>query len=147
MGMVNTTLRLETETLETAKSMGINVSETCREALRSKIGIVSSNVDDINLELLQIEITRLQNQISKDTVVLSSKLEQMEVVKAKIRKKEVEMLENEKKRIEDTKKCDICGFAKADAVKMHKFPVGQVCNTCFLEKRDAGKWFKAKEAV
>lgn len=146
MTKIITTICLDAEVVEQARHLNLNISQTCNDALKAKAAIIKGDVNDINKELLAIDITKLQNELSQKSITLNSKLEQMRKIEVIETNKIEESLKKEKERIENSKKCVICKFPKADAVKMHIFPIGQVCNSCFMEKRDAGKWFKPLEA-
>lgn len=132
MAKGNVTLTVDVEIVEQAKALRINMSETISDALRSKIGMMKGDLNNINEELLNLEITRLQNQLAKDSVVLKSKLEQKERINQMRIELEQKRVIEEKELIENMKKCIQCSNIIPEIAKKHKFSKGYVCNACFL---------------
>jgi hypothetical protein len=116
-------------------------SDIIRKFIKDYNNSIKGNLNDINVEVLKMQIVTLENQKIKIDTELQSKRSQIEAVNKVQEEGRLKTLEEDKKRIENAKKCVICGFARADAVKMHKFPVGQICQTCYMEKRDTKRWF------
>ena len=116
-------------------------SDIIRKFMRDYNNALKGDLNDINLELLRMKIVTLENQKIKIDSELNANRTMLQNAEKTREEDRIKDLEKEKEKIENSKKCAICNFVRADAIKMHNFPIGQVCNTCFMEKRDAKKWF------
>ncbi len=113
-----------------------------RRFIRDYNNAAKGNAGDINLELLAAQITHLEVQKAK----ICGELEQKRAVldKARTAQEEVRIkkLEEEKQKIEDMKKCLQCKRILEEGHKVHNFPKGIVCNSCFMNssKEQIGAW-------
>lgn len=142
MAKVHTTLTLEGSILQRAKALNINLSGTFEQYLDSLVNQKNADVDGINLDVLNIQIVRLQTQFNKMQVELQAKLKRKEEVMEKMRENEQRKLEEEKERAEKTRRCANCGKVLEESKKKHDFKKGCICNTCFLNahKDDIERW-------
>jgi len=138
----HTTLTVDSELVDKAKKMGINMSKALNDYLKRLIIDQEEDLEGVNYELLSIDILKLQNSINQQQAMLTSKIKQKEQIQEQIEKNKTEELEADKKRIEDAKKCLNCGKLLDERQKSHKFTNGLVCNGCFLSgsAQDYKKW-------
>jgi len=117
-------------------------SEIIRSMIRDYIHAQEDSVEDIDVEMLQIEINHLNNQIRQMVAKRDTKQTRFKQIMAEIEEKRIQGLEEEKRRIEEAKKCINCGKLLDDQQKSHKLTKGLVCNGCFLaaSAKDFEKW-------
>ena len=132
MSKANTTLTIEPDLLESAKSLRINMSQTLSEALRIKVGAIKGDIDDINEELLNMQINELRNNINKDTITLHGKLEQQNMIISRRKEKEEERVKLEKEALEKANSCFNCERPLGATEKKHMFTKGVVCHACLM---------------
>jgi len=125
-----TTITIDGDLLKKAKAMQINISGSLQEYLEKIIMQNENDLDGVNLELLNIEIVRLQNELNKVQTTLSSKMKLRETIHQKQEERNMQKLEEERQKIEEAKKCFNCGVVNEN-LKMHNFPVGLICNGCY----------------
>lgn len=131
MTKAHTNLTIDEDLLIEAKKLHINISETLNDALKAKIAISTGNLEDINEELLRLEVQKLQNSVSRDTIILKSKLEDLKKIEGMSEnKKEAELL-RQKKMLEEANKCINCHKIFTAKESRKKFDKGMVCNSCF----------------
>lgn len=118
--------------LDKIKRYNINISENVEMMLKRLIGVRENDIDGINLELLNIEITALQDNINKETIELREKMTLKENIEKKHKEIEENKLKQEKERIENSMKCLNCKNTINEKLKFHRFALGVVCNSCFM---------------
>jgi hypothetical protein len=133
-------ISIDSDLIEKAKHLQINMSGEFQRFIENAIAIQNNDIEGLNLQLINIDIVRLQNQKFKTDLELQNLLKKKEVVGAAIKKQEEEKLRNEKEAIQALEKCQCCGDNIAEGMKKHKFAVGYICNSCFIGA--GGKEFK-----
>jgi hypothetical protein len=107
-------------------------SEIIRKFMRDYNNTLKGNLNDINIEILKVQIITLENQkIKIDTELQSKKNIVEQAIKAQ-EELRVNKLEEDKKKIEEAKKCLNCGKILEEGMRSHNFPKGLVCHSCFM---------------
>ena len=138
----HTTLTIDNDVIEKAKSLGLNISGEFQKFLEKMVLTYEGDIEGINLELLNIDIVKLKNQKLKIDLELQSKLRTKEQLEAIIKQKEQDNLQKEKEAIESSKHCKQCNKLMLEGEKSHKFSIGQICNSCFMNAKgeDFKRW-------
>lgn len=134
---------------EEAKRFGINRSRICEEAIGTQINLIKGDVTIADKLLIKSKLEKRQSELNKvqsEVSVLRNQLAQIEKLEVEHRE---DQLQKDKEDIENARKCINCNFIIPDAVKMHTFPAGQVCNNCFLAAhgKEFDKWNIIKKGV
>jgi len=132
MTKTHTTLTIDGEVLDKAKALQINISGEFQKFLEKMVMTYESDVEGINLELLNIELAKLKTNKMKIDMELQSKLRTKEMLENIIKQKDEERLKQEKEAIENAKKCINCGRTIEEGNTSHKFGKGIVCHSCFM---------------
>lgn len=127
-----TPLLLDKEDKEKAKRLGINLSELCRNAIRTTLSIQQGDVTGVSIELTKKRDEELRAKINELQIEHRGILAQLEKFKEVQKQEEIKQLEEEKESIEKQVKCQNCGEFVGEKVKKHPFPIGSICNGCFL---------------
>lgn len=119
-----------------------NVRSSLEKYMNNIIAYNNQDIDGINIKLIEMDIERLQNSITKLNAELQHKQQLREKYEENRRKNEENRLELEKNALEKTKKCANCGKILNEKMKIEEFPIGKVCNTCFMSaiKEDLRRW-------
>lgn len=117
-----------------------NVRKKLEEYMRGFNAQYSDDLDGINLELLEVQIVKLQNRKARIEVELQAKMAIVEEAKEKVEAKAEKELAKEKERLETLKKCIGCSRPIAEGEKKSEFPGGFVCHGCQLGM--TGKQYK-----
>ena len=125
-----------------------NVTKALEEYMVTVVGLKSGDTDKIDLDILENEINKLSKDLSKIQTKLQNKITLKEKMQTKIQEKEIQRLEAEKKAIEEAKKCYNCGMFIQEGKKVHEFPVGNICNGCFMSMSNEQyeNWAKGKKS-
>lgn len=136
------TINVDTLILEEAKLYNINISSTTEEALRSNLAIQKGNVNGINKQILMVKIKKKEAEITKNTSELMVFRENLKKINEIEEKKQEEILEKEKKKVQKRTHCQNCGKFIEKKTKHHDFPIGKICNHCFLSSNSISisKW-------
>lgn len=139
----HTTLTIDAELLERAKSLGINISGAFNEYLAGYIQQQTQDVAGINIELEKIK----RNKITAKITTLQSELKvcekNIEVWNLAKEKEEEQRLQEEKERIDLVNRCSNCHNVFGEDYKgWNTFPIGKICKSCFLgaSKENFIKW-------
>ena len=108
-----------------------NVKGDFEEYMRTRVAADSNDIEGINLQILKKEILSLQKKKTKLDAELQSKLNMEERYKELAAEKEKKKLEQEKERLENSRKCIQCGCILTDQTKTHEFNQGSTCSACY----------------
>lgn len=128
----HTTVSVDAELIEKAKTLNINVSGNFNDYLSSLINQRQNNLEGINIELEMIKQRKLQTQFNNIKMELDDCTQKIGRYQELEEQKKQQELEKEKQRIEASTKCINCGSFLEEGKKSHRFPKGNVCNGCFL---------------
>ena len=146
--MSTTSIVIDKEVITKLRRMGItNISAEIRDHLQKLVETSNINVDGINLELLKMEQekrVKQMNQLSAEMRYFETQIEKIRELQEK--NKEAELLK-QKKEAEKLSKCQNCGQILPEKVKRHRFPIGAICNACFLtsNKEAIQQWNAPKQ--
>ena len=138
------TINMDSFLLDEAKQYRINISQSAEEAVQSKIGILKGDASTVDKRLLIAQIEKTEKKAVKINVELVELRQQMKGIEEYESKKEETKLIKEKKAIEQQAMCSNCGLQIA--TKSHKFPIGLICNACFMcsNATQFNKWNQVK---
>lgn len=108
-----------------------NVSGYVENYMQNTIATQRKDTNKINIRILNIEIEQLHKKVSKLNSELQNKVSLKEKYDLIQKDKEKTTLEKEQKKIELSQQCINCNKI-LDKLKVHKFPNGNVCNTCYM---------------
>lgn len=123
---------------EAQELIGIgNISESVNEHLKNMICIKKDDINAINIKLLERERDSLSRKMAEMSLKLTGIKEKILVFNEIQAKKQVELLENQKKDIENSKKCDEC---KQFNEFFQWFGKYKICNICYSDRQIAIKY-------
>lgn len=134
-----TSITINPEILRLARMQSLNVSEIAEQALTN---IVTGNTQvSLDLQKNMLRKAEITDQILKLQAELSLINESINQVQENRRKEEMQLLEKKKAELEVASKCVECGEIVGDPARIHKFPIGMICHSCFLNgKGKSKKW-------
>lgn len=117
-----------------------NVRRVFEDFMLNTIATDRKDAEGINIQILNIEIDKLQKRLNKVQAELQNKLSMKEKYEQMQVDAEEQRLKKEKDDLEKKSRCANCGNMQSK--KFHIFPVGNVCNSCFLnaDKHQIKKW-------
>lgn len=144
MAKAHTTLTIDNETLERAKKMNINISGSLQEYLEMLIARESKDIDKINIELERRKLKKAKEE--REDINLKIKEYETNIANYEeyIKKQEDKKLQEEKEKIELLKTCINCNKILEEGNKRHEFPIGLICNVCFVNegKENYKRWME-----
>lgn len=145
MAKTHTTLTIDSEILEQAKSLNINISGALSDYLGSLIAKYEEDIEGINIRLERINLEKALKKLSHWQMTVKqcqAKIEKWEEIQ---KQKEEDQLQKEKEEIENAKKCIHCNRLIEGDMKSHNFTKGLVCNICYMNARseDIKQWMQS----
>lgn len=132
MAKTITTIYIESEIKNQIVKQGYNISKTVEEHFQHLINVHQKDVKGLDKELLERNIKKVDSKISALVRERDSYRTQVnEIMKNQDKKKEEE-IRREKEEVEKMTKCMNCGDFVGEKIKKHSFPIGNICNACFL---------------
>lgn len=113
-----------------------------RKFIKDYVNSEKQDIDGINIELLQANVTQIRNEMVKLSTELQSKETQLKTVEERRDEQLRAGMEAEKNRLESLKKCVKCGkmldLSGKTGKNAYKFSIGNVCKACYflLEAKD-----------
>ena len=104
------------------------VRKFCRDYVYAQRG----DLEGINQETLQTQITALRNKMAQNSSELQSKEVLLLDIKKNQEEKQMEQMQKEKDKMENLKKCLGCSRPINEEEKKTEFPLGFVCYDCKL---------------
>ena len=144
MAKAHTSLTIDGDLIDQAKTLNINISGVCNEHLATLIRHHNEDVEGINVKLEKMELEKARKKLTywqgmvKQSETKIAKWEEIQ------KEKEETELKEEKERIESAKRCYNCKEVKGELIKMHAFGEKQICNGCFMNSTpgDIKKWME-----
>jgi len=103
-----------------------------RNFMRDYVNAQKGDLNDLNLEILGVQLTKLRNNIARDSAELQSKESMLKQIQDKREEERVTKIEKEKESIENQKKCVNCGHVYGEDYAWMKFNKGNICKACYL---------------
>lgn len=136
------TMSISEEVHESAKKLGLNISNTVEKMLSQLVTQKTQDINGINIELKKLEKTELEKTISEKAAQLKRVIIEIDKYEETQRRKKQESLEKERKAIDEKKRCFNCGNSFGVDYKWMRFGVNQVCRSCFMsaDQDQLRKW-------
>lgn len=128
----HTTLTVDTDLVEEAKRLGINLSANFNDMLKSLVNKETQSVDSIDLELEVLKKKKLSAKLIIIQTELKVCIDKINTYNAVIEKRKQDDLLKEKEAIEKTTKCINCGGFLDEKKKSVQFNGGKVCSGCYM---------------
>jgi hypothetical protein len=143
----NTTLTIDVNLRNKARQLNINLSELFKESLINKIAILEEDVEGIDVVLIKRELEREERKLNNISGKVSSLRTKLLMIEEKKNKEQELKLKEEKKIIEELRKCKNCGVVIETETKFHDFPIGKICNACFISTppKETKRWYNEKQ--
>lgn len=125
MGKSNLTLSIDSEVVNSIRNLSINTSKEVNNFLKLLIKQRTGDIDGLNLQKLEEEYKELETRMLEKKLKLDNLSTEIEIIKKRQEQKKIKDYEEQKKRIEDLKKCYICGEAILDNEKKAKLENGR----------------------
>ena len=109
-----------------------NVTRAFQDYMMNTICVQSKDVDGIDIQLVNMDISKLQKEISEKQAQLNEKVQLKTKYEANITEIERKKLEKQKAETERLSKCQNCGQILPEKAKRHKFNVGAICHACYM---------------
>lgn len=103
-----THISIDTNLRELLKKLDLNISKEFESFIRFKLGIMTNNTDESELEIKKEELKKAETQNGENIVKIQSLKEQLSLIEQQIEKRKLEALIAQKKAEEDAKKCAVC---------------------------------------
>lgn len=141
------TMSIDQDTHQQAKKLIDNMSHTVEEFLNNLIMQQQQDTGEIDLELEQMEIKKLEKEISEKSAEYKSRVLAIERAKEALELKRKELLQKEKEDIESQKKCSHCGSVHDENYKWKVFGEYRICTACFhtANGEQVKKWMKSSK--
>lgn len=139
----HTTLTVDAEVIEKARAIGINISGEFNDFLINRFNQKTENIEGINIQIERKTLEKAQKEANKLAIIIRNCQENIQRWEEMKEKKDQEVLQKEKDRIEANKKCQNCGSI-LEGKKSFMFGNGAVCNSCYMaaSSSDVEKWNK-----
>lgn len=129
---VHVNVSIDSYLLDKAKEARINMSQTCEDAIRTQLNVIKGDLAGINIDIERKKLEREEQQLKQ----LQSNIIEGRAIIAKweeaAKTATLERLEQQRKEAEKLSKCQHCGQILSEKMKKHKFPIGAICNACFM---------------
>lgn len=138
------TINVDSFIYEEAKERKYNISATTEQALRARIEVDSGNLDDAAERVIRKKLERSERNLTQIQAKCSEYRNILAKIEEKREKSEIIRLEKQQDAVNNAKRCINCRLIQAESIKMHDFPVGQVCHGCLMgaAKDQLMKWGK-----
>jgi len=126
---------VDSELIKRARELNFNISGTFNDFLKNMIAIETEDIDGINLEIEQKELTKNEKILAKYQKIVQKSRERIQKIQQQRDEKEQERLMKEKEKIEKAKKCRYCliDISTFDDSKTQKLKDGTICcKNCFF---------------
>lgn len=130
MVKTHTTISIDSSTLEEAKKLGIVISKACNEYLEALIKSKIEDSSNIDIELAKMERNKQTKVISEAQAKLNQANEIIRNRESFLENEKLRTLQEEKARIESSKKCAYCRNLVGSQPKV--IDGEQYCNDCFM---------------
>lgn len=139
--MKHTTITIDEDSWKQAKQLGLNLSYEIREYIQKLVNSHNKDIEGINISIVRNKLEVKQRELKQLQFEIKMYEGQIERYEKARKEKEEERLQKEKEVLESSKKCSGCGCT-IEGQKSHKFPVGSICNGCFMnsDKEQMTKW-------
>jgi len=135
-----TMLTIDSALVEEAKLNRINMSQVAEDALRSHLGVISGNVNNLDLQISRKKLQKIEKNILMNTGEATKLRENIRAIEESMEKEQEEQLNLAKKKIEDQQKCVSCGYDVPPDAIYTKTASGKIlCRTCLLSGKDPTK--------
>jgi hypothetical protein len=127
----HTTITIDQEILEKAKSIHLNISGECENFLSNRINMVRKDLNSYDLQLLQLKKEKLDKSLSSTQGELREVENQIQQIELKVKEEEEKKLQQEREVIEKEKMCLLCHTALVESRIKIISPGKVVCQNCW----------------
>ena len=119
-----------------------NVTKSFQQYMMNVVATSKKDIGAINIQILTMEIERLQKKSADIASELQTKLQIREKHETLVHNEEEKRLKKEKEHILSQKTCLNCQRVLSESEKRHTFKLGVVCNGCFMvdSSKKVGVW-------
>jgi protein-arginine kinase activator protein McsA len=124
-------ITLDTDVLEKARQLQLNISGECSNFLRNRVNSARKDLNSFDIQLLQIKKEKLSKKFSESQAELLEVDNQISQIELKVKEEEERKLQLEREAIEKEKTCLFCHTALVESRIKIISPGKVVCKNCW----------------